>query len=202
MYRLRGRPGREDAVAVPDNTAPRAPSQMTPTRRGAIHAAIVRFADGERDAFRAVFRGLWPVLVTFARGRDLGAIDAEDAAQRALLKLLERIGKLDRGRDGVRWAVNLTAFEVVASRKQSSQRREVPAEALHDLSGAPAAEEDVIAADLRKAVRAAIERLEETDRAALAQVLGDAGFVGGRAARRRRHRAMARLRIAWSRIHG
>ncbi len=82
---------------------------MTPRRRQEIHEAMVRFADGERDAFRAVFDGLWPALVAFARGMGLDDAEAEDAAQRALLKVFSRIADLDRTRDGVTWAVTLAA---------------------------------------------------------------------------------------------
>ncbi len=175
---------------------------MTPARRREIHAAMVRFADGERDAFRAVFDGLWPVLLAFARGMHLDEVEAEDAAQRALLKVFDRIADLDRGRDGVTWAVTLTAFEVLTSRKRLSRRREAPVEPLDDVPGGLAPEDELIAEDLRRAVREAIGELDERDRAALAEILENAGLTGGETARKRRYRAMERLRVAWRRIHG
>lgn len=176
---------------------------MTPRHRREIHAAMVRFADGEREAFRAVFDGLWPVLVTFTRGMQLDEAEAEDAAQRALLKVFARISDLDRGRDGVTWAVTLAAYEVLTSRKQQARRREAPVEAVADISDErPGPEEDAAAAQLRGAMRAAVGELDERDRAALAEILENLDLTTGETARKRRFRAIERLRAVWRRAYG
>src|SRR5262249_15495020 len=64
---------------------------MTPSRRRAIHEAMVRFADGNRMAFREVFEALWPILLHFSARQLPNRADAEDAAQRALIKVFEQI---------------------------------------------------------------------------------------------------------------
>ncbi len=175
---------------------------MTPGRRREIHDAMVRFADGERDAFRAVFDGLWPVLLAFARGMHLDEVDAEDAAQRALLKVFDRIADLDRARDGVTWALTVTAYEVLTIRKQRVRRREESGDLPVHLAAGTDPEEALIAEDLRRALRAVVGELEERDRAALAEVLEETGITPGETARKRRFRAMERLRAAWRRVHG
>lgn len=175
---------------------------MTPGHRRQIHAAMVRFADGEREAFRAVFDGLWPVVLAFSRGMYLDEADAEDAAQRALLKVFDRIADLDRARDGVTWALTVTAYEVLTIRKQRSRRREERDDLLPHLAGGSDPEGAVIAEDLRRALRAVVGELDERDRAALAEVLADAGITPGETARKRRFRALERLRAAWRRAHG
>jgi RNA polymerase sigma factor (sigma-70 family) len=176
---------------------------MTPWHRREIHDAMVRFADGDREAFRAVFDGLWSVLVSFTRGMQLDEAEAEDAAQRALLKVFARIADLDRTRDGVTWAVTLAAYEVLTSRKQRTRRRETPVDAVGDVSdGATGPEERAIAEELRRALHAAIGELDARDRAALAEVLEDAGLTPGETARKRRYRALERLRAVWRRAYG
>jgi len=75
---------------------------------------MVRFADGERAAFREVFEGLWPHCLSLAK-RSLGdRAEAEDTAQRSILKVFDRIVDFDRDRDGVSWALTITAFVSVA----------------------------------------------------------------------------------------
>lgn len=176
---------------------------MTPRHRRDIHDAMVRFADGDREAFRGVFDGLWPVLVSFTRGMHLDEAEAEDAAQRALLRVFSRIVDLDRTRDGVTWAVTLAAYEVLTSRKQRMRRREAPVEAVAEVSDSVAGPEDLAIADeLRRAVHAAIGELDDRDRAALAEVLEDAGLTPGETARKRRYRALERLRAVWRRAYG
>lgn len=176
---------------------------MNDAHRRQIHAAMVRFADGDRGAFRAVFDGLWPALVAFTRGMQLDDAEAEDAAQRALLTVCSRIADLDRERDGVAWAVTLAAYEVLTARKQAVRRRAAPvsaADAIADARSGP--EDDLIAQDLRRAVHEAIGALDERDRAALAEVLADASQTPGETARKRRYRAMERLRALWRRAYG
>jgi RNA polymerase sigma factor (sigma-70 family) len=163
---------------------------------------MVRFADGERDAFRAVFDGLWPVLLAFARGMGLDEAEAEDAAQRALLKAFSRIADLDRDRDGVTWAVTIAGYEVLTSRKQRTRRREAAAEVSDVGDERPDPEQLAVTDDLRRAVRHAVGELDERDQLALAELLDDVGITPGETARKRRFRALQRLRDLWRRAYG
>ncbi len=176
---------------------------MSPADRHAIHAAMVRFADGDRTAFRAVFDGLWPLLSAFA-ARSLSPEDAADAAQRALLRVFSRIVDLDRDRDGVAWALTITSYEVLTLRKQRARRREAGA-ALDDDHGpdpgAASPEQHAIERQLGARLRDAIAALPALDQHALEPVLLGGPIDPGETARKRRFRALHRLRELWRKIH-
>jgi RNA polymerase sigma-70 factor (ECF subfamily) len=174
---------------------------MTPARRRELHAAMVRFADGDRASFRDVFDGLWPVLLSFTK-RALAVADAEDAAQKALLKVFDRIVDMDRSRDGVAWAITIAAYEVLTIRRQYSRRKEDADEVLVAVADAkPSPEAVLIREDLRVAVNEMLGELPERDRVALAEVLDDVA-TAGETERKRRFRAMERLRALWRKTHG
>ncbi|MDP2316320.1 MAG: sigma-70 family RNA polymerase sigma factor [Pseudomonadota bacterium] len=163
---------------------------------------MVRVADGERDAFRGVFDGLWPLLLAFCRrGLDSEA-DAEDAAQRALLKVSARIVDLDRERDGVAWALTIASFEILTVRAQRRRRREEGSVSQGDVRGpGPTPEEEAIARNLHAAVLALVGQLSERDQQALHDALrGKSGTDD--TSRKRRLRAFDRLRDAWRKLHG
>src|SRR6185295_13699073 len=101
---------------------------MNAPERTRLHAAMVRFADGDRAAFREVFDGLWPMCLALATRSLVERADAEDVAQRAILKVFDRIVDLDRERDGVACAMTITAFDVLTMRKQRARRREQAAD--------------------------------------------------------------------------
>lgn len=175
---------------------------MIPARRREIHDAMVLFADGDRAAFREVFDALWPVLLSFTqRTLTIGA-DAEDAAQRALLKVFDQIADMDRARDGVAWAVTIAAYEVMTVRRQYLRRREQSTEVLVAVAdGAPSPVDHVVREELRAAVRAAIGELPERDQAVLTAAL-DEVVMSGETERKRRFRAFGRLRDLWRKTHG
>lgn len=166
-----------------------------------MHAAMVRFADGDRAAFREVFDGLWPACLALAR-RSLGEVaDAEDVAQRALLTVFDRIVDLDRHRDGVAWALTLTAYEVLTMRKQRMRRRVDGDLDIDRADDRPSQQDQLTAHQLAAGVRALIGEMSDLDRDALEAVLADR-IPRGETARKRRFRAIERLRAAWRKAHG
>jgi DNA-directed RNA polymerase specialized sigma24 family protein len=173
---------------------------MTSAERARLHDAMVRFADGERAAFREVFDALWPMCVAVAtRALDHRA-DAEDTAQRAILKVFDRIVDLDRTRDGVAWAMTVTAFEVLTTRKQRSRRREDFTETdVRDIGAS--ASELLLEEELRANVLATVGELAANDQDALTAMLSGTKPIG-ETERKRRLRAIERLRAAWRRAHG
>jgi len=173
---------------------------MNAAERTRLHAAMVRFADGDRAAFREVFDGLWPMCLALATRSLAQRADAEDVAQRAILKVFDRIVDLDRERDGVAWAMTITAFDVLTMRKQRVRRRERAAD--HDREDErPSASEQFVEHELSAQVRALIGDMSDRDREAL-----DAMLSGrpprGETERKRRFRAIERLRAAWRKAHG
>ena len=173
---------------------------MTEAERQRIHQAMVRLADGDREAFATVFEGLWPDLRRFTSRALLAHPDAEDVAQQALLKVFARISDFDTARDGVAWAFGIAAFEVRTLRRKLTRRRETAADfAIGEMASGQTPEEAAIDADMRLALREVLGELSEPDRQAL---LGDSSpGVSPVAWRKRRQRALDRLRGLWRRRH-
>jgi RNA polymerase sigma factor (sigma-70 family) len=173
---------------------------MNVTERARLHAAMVRFADGERAAFRDVFDGLWPMCLALATRSLVQRVDAEDVAQRAILKVFDRIVDLDRNLDGVAWAMTITAFEVLTLRKQHLRRRE-DAVAADREDPRSAASDQLIEHELTTQVHALIGELSDRDRDALDAMLSGR-TARGETERKRRFRAIERLRAAWRKTYG
>jgi len=164
---------------------------------------MVQFADGERAAFQPLFDALWPVLLSFASRALDPLADAEDAAQAAMLKVFSRIADLDRARDGVSWALGIAGYEVMTLRKQRARRRETGAAPLDRLQQEGANVEEVAIMDqLRQATLELVGELPERDRAALAYAFTGEPAPTDETSRKRRFRALERLRAAWRRAHG
>jgi RNA polymerase sigma factor (sigma-70 family) len=161
---------------------------------------MARLADGDRDAFAFVFGRLWPELRRFARRALSDSADADDVAQRALVSIMGRASAYDPTRDGLAWAVGITAWECRTLRRQRERRREsaVPS----DLVARAASPEDVvIALDLERAIAEVVGELDDVDRAARGRAPHAEPGIAAAALRKRRQRALGRLRAAWSRLH-
>jgi RNA polymerase sigma factor (sigma-70 family) len=189
---------------------------MDAPRRKLIHDAMVRLSDGDRSALQILIDELWPVILAFAqRGIAHPDGDAEDVAQEVFVRICSRISDFDRARDGLSWAFAIAGYEILTHRRRARRRREVPVS--HELQRQPdptASQEDaLIQQDLADALADAIGHLTDGDRAALgigeapsrdASIAGDVvvGDVQNAAARKRRQRALGRLRTVWRRLHG
>lgn len=176
---------------------------MDAERRGRIQAWMIQFADGDRAAFQPLFDALWPVVLSFAARAVPSQADAEDAAQMTMLKVFSRIADFDRARDGLSWVLGIAGFEVMTLRKQRARRRESGPAALngvpHDDGDAEAL---VMREELRQAVLELVGELPDRDRAALAYALAGQAPPADETSRKRRFRALERLRAAWRRAHG
>jgi RNA polymerase sigma-70 factor, ECF subfamily len=176
---------------------------MTPARRRAIHAAMVRFAEGDRAAFRDVFQSLWPILAKFAAGSLSNRSDAEDVAQRALIKLFAQIMDMDREKDGVAWAMAIAAYEVMTFRRALNRRREQNVETLMGVpDDDPLADQRLAKEQIRAAVRQAIGDLSPQDQEALTVMLDEVPVTFSETLRKRRYRALQRFRALWGKAHG
>ncbi len=161
---------------------------------------MVRLAAGHRDAFTVVFDGLWPHVLRFMTRAMPGYPDAEDMAQQTLLKVFARITDFDTTRDGVSWAFGIASYEVMTLRRQIQRRREVPAEhASNRIADAVTPEDAAIEGDLQRALTETLDSLTAADREAL--LTAPAGTLPSATWRKRRQRALERLRAAWRRRH-
>jgi len=171
---------------------------MNAPQRRAVNEAMVRLAGGERAAFDAVFAGLWPDLLAFVRAAMPSHPDAEDLAQQTLLKIFFRISDFDTARDGVAWAFGIAMYEVRTLRRTRGRRREVSGDAIAAAADrAPSPEEQAIDGDLRRALTGALGTLTEADREMLRGDARPALGVSAAAWRKRRQRALERLRAIW-----
>jgi RNA polymerase sigma-70 factor (ECF subfamily) len=146
------------------------------------------------------------VLLAFAQ-RGVGSEqDAEDVAQEVFLKLCAQVAEFDRTRDAVSWAFSIAAYEVMTHRRRVRRRREVSD---HDLAGRDdgrdAQEDELMQRQLLGALAAAIGELTDTDRAALGLVTNQSAAnepATSATRRKRRERALGRLRAVWRSLYG
>jgi RNA polymerase sigma-70 factor (ECF subfamily) len=173
---------------------------VSPVERGQLQAAMVALAEGDRGAFDRVFSTLWPILRAVS-GRMLAApSEADDAAQQALCKLLAQAWRFEADKDALPWALTFVINECRTARNRSRRR---PVAAVDPSVADPAASPEArcIERELLAALEAAIGELTFGDRQALG--LEDTGDAAPAATvRKRRQRALSRLRVVWRKLHG
>jgi RNA polymerase sigma-70 factor (ECF subfamily) len=169
-----------------------------------LDADLARLADGDRSAFSPVFATLWPVISRFCE-RALGSTaDGEDAAQVTMQKLFSQVSRYDRSRPAVAWALAIAAWECKTIRRKATRARTVPLPDVDVLTSADhSPEQAVVNRDLEAAVSAALEQLPSADQQTLRLVV--AGINADQASRatfrKRKQRALARLRGVWKRMY-
>lgn len=180
-----------------------APSELV-VPSASLDQLMARLADGDRTAFAGVFRELWPRVRGLCASLLKNNADAEDAAQRAMEKVLTRAADYEPGRPALTWALAIAAWECRTVLRSRQRRREVSADVLAELPEGPAgdAEQRFIGAELERAALAALGTLSDADRAALAAAYWEEAASGDAAARKRRQRAVERLRLAFRRLYG
>lgn len=176
---------------------------MDPAQRRELSTWMARLADGDREAFTPLFDRLWPLLHAFT-SRALGhAADADDVAQRALVSVFARASSYDRDRDALAWALGIAAWECRTLRRARDRRREQPFEPAHEPVAAGSPEQRILERELAEAFAAIVGTLAACDRRVLG--LDDDDDIRGPATpalRKRKQRALLRLRALWSRMHG
>lgn len=167
-----------------------------------LDALVARLADGDRSAFAAVFQRLWAPTLRLCRNMLRNEADASDAAQEAMEKILTRASDYDRDRPALPWALGIAAWECRTIARKRQRRREVAHEVdEHSIIGG--GEDEIVQRDLVQAAFEAMGELSEADRETLIATFWDeAASVRGATLRKRRERAMARLRRAMRRLYG
>ncbi|HWA70704.1 MAG TPA: sigma-70 family RNA polymerase sigma factor [Polyangiaceae bacterium] len=163
---------------------------------------VQRLAEGDRSAFTAAFRLLWPPVLRLCRGMLRNDVDAEDAAQQAMEKILTRSSDYDPARAALPWALAIASWECRTIRRKHARRREQP-EPIREGTSETDQEELHIQRELVDAAVNAMGTLSETDRETLvATFWEEAASVQGPTLRKRRERAVTRLRAAFRRLYG
>jgi RNA polymerase sigma-70 factor (ECF subfamily) len=169
---------------------------MDAALRTELSAWMARLADGDREPLSAALARLLPELQRFTTNVLHGHADADDAAQRALLSIFARAHEYEPGRDALAWALGIAAWECRTLLRQRSRRRddaEMPERV--DVDADP--EASMIERELIAAIESAVGVLSTDDRAALGFGEID-GSVPAATIRKRRQRALVRLREAWA----
>ena len=130
--------------------------------------------------------------------------EAEDAAQRALLKLFSHASRFDPEREALPW---ILTFVINECRTVRARWRRRPVQSLvSEPTAEPGAEAHpeayLVRADLAEALQEVVGTLTPADRIALGLDDGTDETLGPATRRKRKQRALVRLRSAWRRIHG
>lgn len=174
---------------------------MTREAQASLDALMARLSEGDREAFTPVFELLWPSVLRFCTQALRGHADAADAAQEAMEKILTRASDYDPERPALPWALAIASWECRTVLRKHARRRED-----HESRAPERATDDADPLATRQLVDAAMATLgtlSETDREALMATFWDeAASVGGATLRKRRERALTRLREAFKRLYG
>jgi RNA polymerase sigma-70 factor (ECF subfamily) len=165
-----------------------------------IDVMMAQLADGDRSVFSSVFTRLWPRTLRFCQSLLRNEADASDAAQEAMQKIFERAGDYDASRPAVPWALAIAAWECRTLQRKRQRRREVLDDQEHDHVGGDE-EEVFVKRDLAEAALAAMGELSELDRETLLSTFVDEAPAGA-TIRKRRERALGRLRQTLRRLYG
>lgn len=168
----------------------------------ALDELMARLADGDRSTFPRVFELLWGPVQKLCQNLLKNEADAKDAAQEAMQKIFQRASDYDKARPAIPWALALAGWECRTFARKRERRRET-AEACQEERIGPHAEEELIQRDLTASALAALGGLSEADRQTLLATFWDeATPVAGATLRKRRERAVRRLREAFRRMYG
>ena len=174
---------------------------MSTDPKAQLDSLLVQLAEGDRAAFTVVFQILWPPVLRLCRSMLKNDADAADAAQQALEKVLTRCGDYDRTRPAMPWALAIAAWECRTFARKRARRREIPEEQAPEARVGP--EDELEQRDLMEAATHALGELSPQDRETLvATFWEEATNVTGATLRKRRERALTRLRDAFKRLYG
>jgi DNA-directed RNA polymerase specialized sigma24 family protein len=176
---------------------------MNADARKHVNALMVRLADGDRAVFDEVYAALWPVMTSFC-GKMLSGSDAEDAAQQALVKVFSRASTFDQTGDAFTWAITIATWEVRTIQKQMARSKTIFV-ADHDAADPAESAETLISHEqLVTVARHVLGTLSESDQQTLVATFNDESptSVPGATFRKRRERALARLKEAWRKVYG
>lgn len=173
-----------------------------PDRGPILDELVVRLAEGDRSAFSPLFSLLWPRLLRLCSSLLKNEADAADAAQQAMAKILERAFEYDPRRSALPWAMAIASWECRTILRKRVRRREVPEEWAQERSFDDA-EALYVEKELVAAALGAMETLSDTDQETLLATFWEHNTTArGATLRKRRERALVRIRAALRKLYG
>jgi RNA polymerase sigma-70 factor (ECF subfamily) len=177
---------------------------MEDPKKADLDTHLARLAIGDRSAFTYVFTSLQQPIFRLCMSMLDHEADARDATQLAMVKILERASDYDPARPALPWACAIAAWECRTIRRRRSRRRET-ASGLHapEQLGSTDGEGDAVRRDLMHAAVRALGELTEQDRETLlATFTQESAAASAAGLRKRRQRALERLRTKFRRLYG
>ncbi len=177
-------------------------------KRTDMNRLMTELADGNRAAFHPIFVAAWPIVRGFC-ARFIGdVIEAEDAAQLALVKVFERAPTFREGSEAMTWILTIAAYECRTVRQKTRRRRELGDSTIAlsmEKDAAASPERELIEREVRTTAAELFEGLAEVDKQVILTALEKGERpegVSATAFRKRVQRAMDRLRFAKEKKHG
>lgn len=171
------------------------------TESSLLDALMVRLADGDRAVFARVFELLWGPIHRLCITMLKNDADAADAAQEAMQKILARASDYDKSRPAMPWAMAIAGWECMTLSRKRSRRREADDTGPEQAGTHP--EDEFVRRNLTAAAITALGELSEADRETLIATFWDeAASVSGATLRKRRERALGRLKKTFRRLYG
>lgn len=175
------------------------------TRRKIIHEAVLRLSDGDRSAFPSLLEEVWPIILAFAQRGLRHQADAEDVAQEVFVRVCSRISEFDRTQDGLSWIFGIAGYEIMTHRRRLQRRKESSygPDIMAHAAQTSSQEESLLQRELMDVLAQAVGALSDDDRHALGFDSNPvANDIPGATRRKRRQRALGRLRVLWRKIYG
>ena len=167
-----------------------------------LELAFARVADGDRSAVPSAFEALVPIVRAFC-ARFVNEVDVDDAVQLSLEKIFARSHEFDAERPLLPWVCAVSAWECRTLRtKRRRMRENLTEEAMDRASEDRSPEETIAERELTSAAQIALGTLSETDQRVLREAFWGTAPKHDPAARKRKERALERIRHAMRRLYG
>lgn len=167
---------------------------------------MTRLADGDRAAFSLLHLEIKPRVYAVCRAMLQNDQDAQDALQHVMEKLFARASVYDRTRPVLPWVLGIAAWECRAYRQKRKRRHESALPDDDDVCFATdELDEKLTRAELQRLAGRALQTLSAADQEVLTATFWDEAVVAGVAGatvRKRRERAIDRLRASFRRLYG
>jgi RNA polymerase sigma-70 factor, ECF subfamily len=120
-----------------------------------------------------------------------------------LVKVFDRAATFDRGRDALTWALSIAVWEVRSIRKRHARSKTSTLEAQRLPSVDDTPEGLTVERQFVEAARQVLGQLSDMDQQTLLTTFNEEspGTLAGATFRKRRERALLRLKDAWRRIY-
>lgn len=142
----------------------------------AVIALVTQARDGDQGAWNEIVDRYAPLVWVICRRYQLNRSDTDDVAQTVWLLLVEQLGRLRQPAALPGWIATTTARECLRVLRTASRHdhAELPADGqLSPGQSPPLTEQEILAAELNAAVRAAFSQLPDRCRELLSLLISD-----------------------------